>query len=200
MCPTYKYLEFENINDIEYCVLEAIAMSRYNGSYTAGDDGLAKKFNLSSKQLHYSLIMLEGHDLIKKQVLKSEKMRSIIYLKRYAFKNKTLVENVSEFLMSKGLAKDPEFNYTDTFVNIKKKFSFSNKQFKTLVHNGERLGVFKRFMTSLRTEVIQFLILLCLLSVKICYIPWISINNDYYIVFQQIKIISKITDKIDKIL
>ena len=157
ICPSHKFLDFENINDIEYCVLEAIARSRYNGSYTAGEDGLAKKFNLSSKQLHYSLIMLEGHDLIKKQVLKSEKMRSIIYLKRYAFKNKTLVENVSEFLMCKGQSKEAEFNYADTFVNIKKKFLFTNKQFKTLVHNGERLGVFKRFMTSLRIEVIQLL-------------------------------------------
>jgi len=25
LCPSYKYLEFENLNDIEYCVLEEIA-------------------------------------------------------------------------------------------------------------------------------------------------------------------------------
>lgn len=155
LCPSHKCLDFENISDIEYCVLETVAKSRYNGVFTAGEEGLAKKFNLSSKQLHYILIMLEEHGLIKKQVLKSAQQRSIIYLFCYAFKNKTLVENVCDYLMQKGDDKN-ECQYADSFVGVKRKFSFTNKQFKTLVQHGERLGLFKRFILPVRSEVKEF--------------------------------------------
>lgn len=149
LCPSHKCLDYENLNDIEYCVLEAIARSRYSGMYTSGDDGLSKKFNLTAKQLHYTFTILEGHGLIKKQVLKSERQRSIVYLMRYAFKNKTLAENVCDYLMQKGV----ETDYADSFVSIKRKFSFSNKQFKTLVQNGERAGIFKRFTLPVTVQV-----------------------------------------------
>ena len=104
---------------------------------------------MTAKQLHYTLIMLEGHGLIRKQVLKSERQRTIVYLRRYAFRNKTLIENVCDYLARKGI----EAEYADSFVNIKRRFAFSSKQFKTLVQSGERSGFFKRFMLSVTVKV-----------------------------------------------
>ena len=129
--------------------------SRYDGVYTTstGDaEGLAKSFNLTPKQLHYTLVQLEMHGLIRKQVLKSEKKRSIIYLMKYAFRNKSYLDNVCEFLAS-NKSDSSEHNYSDSFVSIKKKFHFTNKQFKTLVHNGEKQGVFKRFIINFKVKV-----------------------------------------------
>jgi len=111
--------------------------------FTSGDDGLAKQFNQSSKQLHYTLMMLEGHGLIKKQVIKSAAQRTVIYLASYAFKNKTLVENICDYLMQKG-ENSSVLPYGDSFASVKRRFSFSNKQFKTIVQHGERTGVFRR--------------------------------------------------------
>ncbi len=152
LCPVHKSLDFENINDIEYCVLEAIARSRFDGVFTSGDDGLAKMFNQSSKQLHYTLMMLEAHGLIKKQVIKSASQRTVIYLASYAFKNKTLVENICEYLMQKGV-NSSVVAYGESFINVKKRFSFSNKQFKTIVQHGERNGFFKREMMPVMVQV-----------------------------------------------
>ena len=78
--------------------------------------------------------------MIKKQVLKSEKKRSIVYLTRFAFKNKSIFENVCDYLLLK------EDEHADSFMNIKQKFSFTNKQFKTIIQNGERSGAFNRFI------------------------------------------------------
>ena len=97
-------------------------------------------------------MQLELHGLIRKQVLKSEKKRSIIYLMKYAFRNKSYLENVCEFLASKQ-SDSTEHKYSDSFVNIKKRFHFSNKQFKTLVHNGEKQGMFKRFIINYKIKV-----------------------------------------------
>ena len=44
LCTSCKCLDYESLNDLEYCVLEAVAKSRYEGVYTAGEDGLAKRF------------------------------------------------------------------------------------------------------------------------------------------------------------
>lgn len=88
LCPSFKYLEFENLNQLEYCVLEAIAKSRYDGICSTGDKGLTQLFNLQPKQLHYILVNLESHELIKKQILTSEKKRSIIHLSKFAFRKK----------------------------------------------------------------------------------------------------------------
>ena len=74
-------------------------------------------------------------------MLKSEKKRSIVYLTRFAFKNKSIFENVCDYLLLK------EDGYADSFVNIKQKFSFTNKQFKTIIQNGEKLGAFNRFIS-----------------------------------------------------
>lgn len=129
--------------------------SRYDGVYTTStgtEEGLAKTFNLTSKQLHYTLVQLEIHGLIRKQVLKSEKKRSIIYLIKYAFRNKSYLENVCEYLSTKTSDLD-EQNYSDSFVNLKNKFHFTNKQFKTLVHNGEKQNFFKRFIVHYKVKV-----------------------------------------------
>ena len=112
--------------------------SRLSGVYTTGgDDSLSKVFGLTSKQLHYVLVILESHNLITKQLLKSEKQRSIVYLRRFAFKNKTPLENVKDWLMRRP-------SLTDSLVNIKRHLSYSGKQFKTMVSNGERQKIFER--------------------------------------------------------
>ncbi len=156
LCPSCKFLDFECLNDLEYCILEKVAKSRYNGIYTTSsgnEEGLAKIFNLTSKQLHYTLIQLEMHDLIRKQVLKSEKKRSIIYLVKYSFRNKSYLENICEYLSTIQSDNNIENKYSDSFVNLKKRFHFTNKQFKTLVHNGEKQQMFKRFIMNYTHKV-----------------------------------------------
>lgn len=144
LCPSYKYLEFENLNDLEYCVLEAIARTRFNGIHSTGESGLTQIFDLAPKQLHYILVILETHQLIKKQVLSSEKKRSIIHLKRFAFKQQSLLENVCEYLMSKNLKNDN--GYFDSFSNIKSRIGITNKQFKTLVQSAEKQRILERYL------------------------------------------------------
>ncbi len=144
LCPSYKYLEFENLNDLEYCVLEAVARTRFNGIYSTGDSGLTQIFDLAPKQLHYILVILEAHQLIKKQVLSSEKKRSIIHLKRYAFKQQSMLENVCEYLISRNLKNGN--GYFDTFSNIKSKIGITNKQFKTLVQSAEKQKILERYL------------------------------------------------------
>lgn len=148
LCPSYKYLDFENLNDLEYCVLESIARSRYDGIYSTGDNGLVQQFDLVPKQLHYILGILESHGLVKKQVLTSEKKKSIIHLTKFACKVKSLSEKVCDYLIRRNQNEDGGEKYSDTAYNLKKVLNVSNKQFKTLLQTTEKQGILKRYLTT----------------------------------------------------
>lgn len=150
LCPSFKYLDFESLNDLEFCVLEAIGRARFDGLYSIGDNGLTLLFDLVPKQLHYILVILESHELIKKQVQSSEKKRSIIHLTRFSFRKKTVLENMCEYLIQKHRSSsaaglDQEHAYFDSSINLKKFLNQSNKQFKTLIQSGEKQNIIKRY-------------------------------------------------------
>ena len=150
LCPSHRYLEFENLNDLEYCVLESIGRSRYNRVYSTGEDGLVQKFDLVPKQLHYILVNLESHGLIKKQVLTSEKKKSVVQLTKFACRIKSSSEKLVDYLLKK---KDNNDEYSDSASNIKKSLNISNKQFKTLIQSGERQGILMRFFITVQVNI-----------------------------------------------
>ena len=78
-----------------------VCRSRYQGIYSTGDNGLTEKFDLAPKQLHYIVGILELHELVKKQSFSSEKKRSVIHLSRYAYKKRTIIEDLCEYLLLK---------------------------------------------------------------------------------------------------
>ncbi|CAF0758348.1 unnamed protein product [Brachionus calyciflorus] len=147
LCPSYKDLDFENVNDLEYCVLELIGRGRYEGIHSTGDNGLVQQFDLAPKQLHYILVNLESHGLIKKQVLTSEKKKSVIQLTKFSCKIKTITEKLCDYLI-KRKDKDSAHPYSDSAINLKKVLNISNKQFKTLIQSTEKQGILKRFLIS----------------------------------------------------
>jgi hypothetical protein len=162
LCPSYKNLEFENVNDMEYCVLEEIARSRYQGLSSTGENGLTEIFDLVPKQLHYIICILESNQLVKKQSFSSEKKRSVIHLTRYAYKKRTVVEDVCEYLLikhfrekknAKTASADPMPYYFDTFTNIKQKLGIAAKKFKTTIVSAEKQNILKRDFINLEYRV-----------------------------------------------
>ena len=164
LCPAYKCLEYENLNDLEYCVLEAIARSRSHGLYSTGETGLTSLFDLAPKQLHYILHTLESKRLVKKQLLTAEKTRSIVHLKRYALKTRTPGEKMCDHLMSKArsrtrqaaAAAEADCDATDvlcraaaasdTYGGVRARLGLTNKQFKSLVSHAERQCLIRRYV------------------------------------------------------
>ncbi len=143
LCPSFKLLDLETLNDLEYCVLEAIGKCRQDGIYTIGEKSLTQLFDLAPKQLHYILVILETHELIRKQVLASEKKKSIIHLARFSLKKQSLLEKLCIYLMEKNVKRKE--GYHDSFINLKRKFCIGNKQFKTLVYTGEKQNMLERY-------------------------------------------------------
>jgi hypothetical protein len=109
-----------------------------------GDDGLTQIFDLAPKQLHYILNILESNELTKKQVLASEKKRSIIHLTRFASKRKTLLELICDHLLFKHELK--KTGYADATVNIRRKIGLTLKQLKSLTQQAERQNILKRYI------------------------------------------------------
>lgn len=150
LCPSHRYLEFENLNDLEYCVLESIGRSRYNRVYSTGENGLVQQFDLVPKQLHYILVNLESHGLVKKQVLTSEKKKSVVQLVKFACRIKSSCEKLVDYLLNK---KDNQYEYSDLSSNIKKSLNISTKQFKTLIQSCERQSIVKRFFITVQVNL-----------------------------------------------
>jgi hypothetical protein len=107
-----------------------------------GEDGLTSIFDLAPKQLHYILNILESNELTKKQVLASEKKRSLIHLTRFALKRKTLIDLICDHLLIKHETK--RTGYMDSTANIRRKLGLTLKQLKSIVQQAERQNVFKR--------------------------------------------------------
>lgn len=118
--------------------------SRYEGVYTTGDDSLTQKFKIVPKQLHYILVNLESNQLIKRQVISSEKKRSIVHLARYTMKKKSIVENICDYLMMKG---DKSYEACcETSVGLKRNLGLTDKQYKNVVSSAEKMKILKRYM------------------------------------------------------
>ncbi len=88
--------------------------------------------------------ILESNELTKKQVLASEKKRSIIHLSRFASKRKTLLELICDHLLFKHEVK--KTGYVDSTVNIRRKIGLTLKQLKSLVQQAERQQILKRYI------------------------------------------------------
>lgn len=144
LAPSFKCMELENLNEIEYGVLEFIGRTRYEGASSIGPDGLTSRFDLGPKQLHYILNILESDELIRKQMVSSEKKRNLIHLARFALRRKTLLEQVCDHLIFKHEVK--KTGYVDSAVNVRRKLGLSQKQMKALVAQAERQRVLKRFI------------------------------------------------------
>ena len=108
-------------------------------------------FDLVPKQLHYIVGILESHQLVKKQSYSSEKKRSVIHLARYAYKKRTIIEDLCEYLflkhfndkkILKGQTNEPR--YYDLSTNIKLKLGIGNKRFKTTISSAEKQNIIKR--------------------------------------------------------
>lgn len=145
LCPSFKHLDFESLNELEYCVLEAIAKSRYDGSTTIGDDGLVQKFNLVPKQLHYILVNLESNNLIKRQTVVSEKKRSLVHLARFAFKRKNILESLCDYLLARGHSYE---ECCDTLANARQNLGLTQKKFKNVIANAEKSNMVVEFLLS----------------------------------------------------
>lgn len=96
-------------------------------------------------------MILESHDLIKKQTLQSVKMRSIIHLSRYAYKKKSPLEDLIDHLIITKIRPNNS-NEGDSFANVKRKLGFTNKQFKTLMHTAEKQKVLSRFLKTIEYQ------------------------------------------------
>ena len=115
------------------------------------------------KQLHYIVSILESHQLVKKQSFSSEKKRSVIHLSRYAYKKRTLIEDLCEYLFlrhfkEKKSRKSPPSDqtgafYYDTSANIKKVLAIGNKRFKTTINSAEKQNIIKREFVEIKCKV-----------------------------------------------
>lgn len=114
--------------------------------FSTGDDGLAQIFDISPKQLHYILVILQSCQLIKRHLISSERKRSVVYLARFAYKHSSQIETICEYLLQK--YKKTGSTSGDSFLNIKRNLSFTSRQFKTVVQNGEKSNLLKRYMRS----------------------------------------------------
>ena len=147
LAPSHKCIELESLNDLEYCVLERIGRSRYEGVCSIGADGLTSQFQLAPKQLHYVLGVLEAGELTRKQVLASsaEKKRSLVHLTRFASKRQSTLELLCAHLLFQRQVKQTG-HCADSALNIRRKFGLTPKQLKSLVQQAERARILRRFV------------------------------------------------------
>jgi hypothetical protein len=134
--------------------------SRYHGIYSTGENGLTETFNLVPKQLHYIVGILESHRLVKKQSYSSEKKRSVIHLARYAYKKRTIIEDLCEYLFLKHFndkkilkGQASEARYYDISTNIKSKLGIGNKRFKTTISSAEKQNIIRREFIEMKCKV-----------------------------------------------
>ena len=135
-----------SLNKFESLIKISIERSRYEGSTTIGDEGLSSRFNVAPKQLHYILVNLESNGLIKRQVVASEKTRSLVHLTRFALKKKNLMETVCDYLLaigqrSSGGSMTNHEACADTFTNIRMNLGLTQKKFKNLIPIAERANI-----------------------------------------------------------
>ncbi|XP_048252917.1 general transcription factor 3C polypeptide 1-like isoform X1 [Haliotis rufescens] len=126
------------IDDIEYCLLERIARSRYNGEVTTHSEvtGSLGVFKIESKKLFYHCKKLVKLKLITKQAfcIRDEKGKQLncrlMHLRRYfsriMSKTRMLLETVCKYLESKE-------NHSEVTTIVREDFDLPEVAFKRLI-------------------------------------------------------------------
>lgn len=103
---------------------------------------------MAPKQLHYILVNLEAIGLIRRQVVSSERKRSLVHLARFAVKHKSLVDALADHLMEVGADHGSESGHQaccDDFAAVRRALGLTQKRFKALLALAEKNAVIERY-------------------------------------------------------
>jgi hypothetical protein len=96
-------------------------------------------FDLSAKQVHYILNILENHEFISKQSVSAHKQRGVIYLARYEQTNETSLDKLTNYLIRKK-------KHEERMAEIRLKLNFGTKKLKNLIAMGEKQNAIARYL------------------------------------------------------